>query len=583
VKAIREFADALRFFLTRYPRRTVAVFAASIGLSSVELMSASMILPVLTLGLDTGVDNALVQAVRDVFEAIGIEFSFYWTLAVFLIGLVIKAIVEMVFGIFVDTSRVLIAKDFRAGIIAGLQRVSWSYLVGKPHGLIVNLMTQEIDRATSIFGLLQTVSVSFLMLVVYVMLGIVVSSELLVAAAILGIVGILVARPMFAMARRAGAGEIEHLRDLSADLLQGIQALKAFKAMGRERPLLRALSESNDAYLGANQLKVLGQRLLTASQQLVLAGGIVAGVYFGKEVLEIGLADVGFMAIVLMRLNTNVATLMKKFQAVASMHYALLRIEEFHDEIAEHAERHTGTSQTSFPTEITFENVGFDFDGRAVLKDVNLVIPPSGLVTIVGPSGAGKTTLIDILCGMRKPASGRVLVNGEELSDLDMRWWRQNIGYVTQEPNLLHFSIGRNVAGFDESVRDEDIENALRVTGAFDWVSSLKDGYDSDIGVLGGKISGGERQRIAMARAIARKPKLLILDEPTAAVDARIEQQIIKTILQIKETIPIIAISHQPALADAADILCELKDGRIRRVSSDSALDGKRERQPAAE
>jgi ATP-binding cassette subfamily C protein len=563
--AVSDFIRSSSYFIANYPKRTAAVFVASLCLIFIDILNVGMLMPLLSLATSQKSNNALLTAVHNIFRFVGLEFDFQTAFTVFIAVFTCKIGAELVLGIFVDYSNYIIERDFRKKIIDGLKRVSWGYFTHKPQGLIVNLMNQEISRAAGIFGMLQTVTTSLITVLVYGMLGMTVSFQMFVAAVLLGVAGILFSRPMFRMARRAGGYQIENLRDLSVDLVEGIRAFKVFKAMGRERQLLETLDKANDEFLAANQLKTRAERFLTASQQIVLVFGIGGAVLFGNQYLGVSLAELGYIAILLVRSNAMLATLLKKFQAISSMYYALERYEEFHSEIVGAQEVAKGKKTPKFPSTVQFENVSFGYNGRPILKSVDLPIAPNGMTAIIGPSGSGKTTMIDLLCGFHAPQSGRILIGDDDIASLNLREWRQCIGYVTQETNLLHHSIAFNVAAFDPTVSRAEIDKALNAAGAASFVAKLDHRIDSTVGEHGNKLSGGERQRIAIARALAGHPKLLILDEPTASVDVETEQAIIETLGELKKTLPIIVISHQPAFEKAADAVYRIKSGAVIR------------------
>jgi len=565
LSALGDFLGATNYFFRNFWRRTIAVFFATLALAAVEMVSISMLLPLMTLGVSAQVDAPLIDYVRRAFEIVGISYRFEWVFLIFVSAFMIKVICELMIGLFIDNSSVLITKNFRERIIEGLKVVSWDYLTKRPHGLVVNMMAQEIDRASLVFNQLQMVAVATLMLIVYVVIGLTVSVQLLVAGLAMGVLAILVAHPMMQMARRAGAGYVENLRDLASDLTQGMQAFKVFKAMARERELLSTLSAANSAFVAANLLKVRAQRFLVASQQSVLILAVLAGFYIARDMLGVGLLELGFMAIILMRSSTHVGNLLKKFQAITNSYYALQKYDEFLAEMHQHAELRKGQKPPIFPAAIRLEGVSFSHGARKILGNVSFVIEPYGLTAIIGPSGSGKTTIIDLICGFYRPEKGRIFIGEDDLSEINVRSWRQIIGYVTQEPNLLHESIARNVSAFDPHITDEEIVDALKAAGVWEFVKSLPDGINTSAGVSGLRLSGGERQRIAIARGLAKRPKLLILDEPTSAVDAEAEASLIKTVSSISKTIPVLVISHQPAFAKAADTLYQISNGQVFR------------------
>jgi ATP-binding cassette subfamily C protein len=212
---------------------------------------------------------------------------------------------------------------------------------------------------------------------------------------------------------------------------------------------------------------------------------------------------------------------------------------------------------------------------RRVLDGASLVIPAGRITALHGPSGSGKTTLVDLVAGLVHPESGAVLVDGVPLPELDLAAWRRRIGYVPQEMFLLHESIAVNVSMGDPEVSREQVERALREAAAWEFVSGLPEGADSPVGERGSLLSGGQRQLVAIARALARRPWLLILDEATASLDAASEAALWARMESLRGTTTVLAISHQPGVLEVADRIYHVADARVvespsRRGSSTS-------------
>ena len=181
---------------------------------------------------------------------------------------------------------------------------------------------------------------------------------------------------------------------------------------------------------------------------------------------------------------------------------------------------------------------------------------------MVGQSGSGKSTCLDLIIGLLQPQAGRILVDGVPVADLDLRAWRRNIGYVPQETVLLHDTVLNNITLGDPDVGETEAIWALEQAGAWSFVEELPEGVHHMVGERGGKLSGGQRQRIMIARALVHRPKLLILDEATTALDPQSEAAICQTLRDLRGEYTMLAISHQPALLEAADIAYRLQGGK---------------------
>ena len=180
---------------------------------------------------------------------------------------------------------------------------------------------------------------------------------------------------------------------------------------------------------------------------------------------------------------------------------------------------------------------------------------------MLGQSGAGKTTIIDLLTGLNRPNSGNITIDGTPIGDVDIKVWRNNIGYVPQELTLLHGTIYDNVTLGDETVSHQEVWDALHDAGAHEFIDKLPDKLDTHIGNMGSKLSGGQRQRLSLARALVRKPSLLVLDEVTSALDEKTEKEICENIAGLGGEYTIVVITHRPAWKSIATRLYEVKDG----------------------
>jgi ATP-binding cassette subfamily C protein len=214
-----------------------------------------------------------------------------------------------------------------------------------------------------------------------------------------------------------------------------------------------------------------------------------------------------------------------------------------------------------FEESIRLEGVSFSYSEAPVLSDVTMKFPHGKFVVLTGPSGAGKTTIVDLIAGLLTPNDGAVYVDDVPLGKIDVRAWRRSLGYVPQETLLFHRSILENVTLGAPDIGRDEVEESLRAAGAWSFVASLPDGLDQKVGERGSKLSGGQRQRIAIARALVGRPQLLILDEPTSELDPETARGICDTLRALSGLVTVAAISHQPSMLESADLVYQVDAG----------------------
>jgi len=222
---------------------------------------------------------------------------------------------------------------------------------------------------------------------------------------------------------------------------------------------------------------------------------------------------------------------------------------------------------------VRFENVAFNYDeDRQILHGLDFEVPPDGTLAIVGPSGAGKSTIARLLFRFYDPQAGRILIDGQDIADVTQHSLRGAIGIVPQDSVLFNDSIGYNIGYGREGSTQAEIEEAARGAALDGFIAKLPDGYDTPVGERGLKLSGGEKQRVAIARTLLKNPPILILDEATSALDSRTEDEIQATLAKISERRTTLIIAHRLSTITHADEIIVLNDGRIAERGSHRQL-----------
>ena len=385
-------------------------------------------------------------------------------------------------------------------------------------------------------------------------------------------------RPVLSIGRRTRRTTTDvqvHYGALSsflAETFRGMRMVRAFNLGAARTEQGKSLIERLYALQYA-----IERRRAQLSPVLEFGGGVVVAliiVVAGWRILE-GVSTIGafsgFVSAVLLALRPAraLANFSVTFQQAAS---AAERVFEKLEQPPGLVDRPNARACPRPEGEIRFEDVSFRYEqGGAVLQGVNLVVPPGERVALVGPSGAGKTTLINLVLRLFDPSAGRILLDGTDLREFTLESLRSHFGLVAQEATLFHGSIRENVAMGRLGADDAAIREAL-VAAAADFVNTLPDGLDTMVGDEGDRLSGGERQRVALARAILRDPAVLILDEPTSALDAESEHRIQAALGRLTAGRTTITIAHRLSTVVRADRILLMEEGTIVDQGTHAAL-----------
>ncbi|MDT8386041.1 MAG: ABC transporter ATP-binding protein [Thiogranum sp.] len=521
--------------------------------------------------------SALERLVNQSLDSLGIDAGIGVMLMIIVIGITLKSLLLLIARKQVGYTAARVATDLRLDMLRAVLRSRWQYFLDRRIGNLANSLASEAQRGSEAFVSGATVITFLIQAVIYAAVAFAVSwrATLLGLAAGLLIIG--VSHVLVRVARNAGKKQTRLLMSLLARLTDTLQSVKSLKAMSREHLADAVLSmETRDLNTALRRQVGSGAMLSVAQEQmftLLIAGGMFAAlVHF-----DMPLATVMVLVMVLGRMLAQLGKAQRQYQRLAICESAFWSMRQAIEEAREAEEPRNGASAPGLAREVHFDAVWFGYAEHSVLKGASMHLRAGTLTTLTGPSGAGKTTLVDLLIGLLQPQSGVIRVDGQVLADIDVTSWRRRIGYVPQETLLLHDTLLHNVTLGDPQFTEADAAQALRAAGAWEFVSMLPEGIHSTVGERGGKLSGGQRQRIMIARALVGQPQLLILDEATAALDPSSAAAVCATMKQLRGQLTILAISHQRELIEAADVVYRLEDGQLQRLDPDSM------RQPGAD
>ena len=558
-----------RHFMRAYPGRSAAmVLLLALG-GFVEGVGVVTMLPLLELvtGGGAGEPSALGQAVGSALEAIGLSPTLGVLLSLIVVAMTLKAVFLWLAMRQVGFTVAQVTTDLRMQLLRALMNARWRYYASQSTGRFANAISSEAHRAASAYREGCVLIAGLLQILAYLLVAVLISWKMAVGTLVIGAVFIYLLRGFVQVARDAGAEQTQLMRSLITRLTDALQGIKPIRAMGRENHLQPLLEQETEGLNQALRRQVSAAETLRLFQEPILALLLGVGLFVALGAADQPFASVMVLAFVFYRLMGQANNLQTRYQTLTVGESAFWSLIEQVERADQEREPPRGTRRPP-PLEegIRLVDVHFAYDDTPVLEGVSLDIPAGSFAALYGPSGAGKTTIADLIIGLHEPSSGRVEVDGVSLAEFDRIAWRRGIGYVPQEIFLFHESIYQNVTLGDDSIGRDEVEAALRAADAWDFVRTRAEGMDEVIGEAGSMLSGGQRQRISIARALVHRPQLLVLDEATASLDPVTEQEILETLQKLSERVTILAISHQPAIRDVADVVYSLQHGVVTEV-----------------
>jgi ATP-binding cassette subfamily B protein/subfamily B ATP-binding cassette protein MsbA len=369
------------------------------------------------------------------------------------------------------------------------------------------------------------------------------------------------------MARRAFRKTRETIGDVSADLQEELDGVKVSQAFTRESLNIERFAERNAANRDANvSANAVTAAFAPAMDMLsTLDTAIVAG-YGGFLAIQ-GVVTVGVVVAFIQYVQNffrPIATVAQLWTMAQSAFAAAERVFDLVDTEPDIQDKPDAIDLPRLEGRVLFDQVTFGYEaGRPVLREINFTAEPGQTIAVVGPTGAGKTTLVSLILRFYEVTHGRVLLDGQDVRDVTQKSIRSQMGMVLQEPFLFSGSIMENIRYGRLDATDEEVYQAAKAANAHDFILRLPDGYQTDVGERGGLLSQGQRQLISIARAVLAEPRIIILDEATASVDTRTEVLIQEALNHLLKGRTSFVIAHRLSTVRNADVILALDEGRI--------------------
>lgn len=539
-----------------------------------EGIGVNALIPLFSFSLGDGQngDDFISQGIERFFNFFNISFTVP-TLLIFIILLfILRALVK----IYLDYIKIKITADYenqtRKNVFSKVLGSDWPNLIKQKLGHIETILMIDVASSAILLREISTVIMLGTSLLVYIIVAINISFNITLITLVLGLVLFLILKPLNYRTKVLSYGATSTNKDIAHHVNENILGVKTVKSM---MVAGKAEKKGSKFFDKLRDIKVETFVIKSVTSSLIQPFGVIFVVLifaFTYKTPDFNFAALVAIIYLIQRIFVYIQQLQKSLNTMYEKVPYLKSALDFERNSEKYEEKNTGTKDFIFNDKLELKNINFAYDQNPVLSDISFVAAKGEMIGIIGPSGVGKTTLVDLLLRLLTPQQGQIFLDDIDIKDIDIVKWRENIGYVSQDMFLINDTIAENIRFYNDDLSDGDVEKFAKLANIYDFIQTLPNKFDTVIGERGVMISAGQRQRLVIARVLARNPKILILDEATSALDNESEQQIQKVIDALKGKVTVIAIAHRLSTIEDSDKLIVLEKGRISEIGSPREL-----------
>jgi len=502
--------------------------------------------------------------IEKLFTLLHLQFTLKYLL-IFITSLFIIKLITLFFVSYLTTKIVTNYEvNMRIELFSKTLKSNWAFLSSQKIGHLDQMLSTNIANSSAMFFCFSAFILALGQLTIYTIIAFNISASITIMAILVGLVTFFALKPLFSRSKMV-ATQAEILnRESSHYTNENVLGMKTVKSFSKETSVVNRARQYFEKTKALNLRAIVYKNLMEISIQAVGISFVLTIFAFFYKTAQFNFAAFVVMVYAVNQLFLQIQSIQNQTQRILSSIPYLSSVINYRDKVQNYEENISGKNDFALVQQLCFYKVNFSYDKKnSVLTDLSFIVRKNEMVGLIGPSGAGKTTVVDLLLRLYIPDSGKITLDGKNIGLIDVQKWRDNISYVSQDAFLMNDSVINNIRFYNENIGEEEVIAATKSANCYDFIQHLSDGFDTVIGDRGTKLSGGERQRIILARALAKKPQILILDEATSALDNESELLIQNSIDNLRGKLTVLAIAHRLSTVVSMDKLIVVSDGKI--------------------
>ena len=556
-------------FYYRLTEGRLILFIGSAGISVFfEMLTAASFLTVLQFGTNNE-SNRITRLVYQMLNLIGItetRDSFIFLLFFATVTIFMRSIFEILSGIYVARLDSMIFINMEKTVLKKLLSSNYEYFISQNLGTLSNTITREIRAVAVSFKFYGAIIVSSFFAILYVSIPLILRPDVVIAMAVVSVPVFFLTRIINRKSKALSVTTTNLMSKFTGNILQLLHHVKYLKSTETYPPVFKTINSLCDNIASnSNRTALWGNIGGYGIMPFAILFSVLI-IYYQVIVLNVKVIDAITVLGLLYMASQKLLVIPASYQKFVASAGSVLTYENLIDELSKNQENFQNSKniRPDYSGKIVFNNVSFKYakGNSPVLKTLNLEIQPKSTVAFVGGSGAGKSTIVNLITGLLKPSDGQISLSGTDYMDMDMRSFRSNISYVTQESVIFNDTVLNNITFWGDA-KMEDVVNISKQASSHEFIEHMPNKYETLLGDHGVNISGGQKQRINIARELLRDTQIFILDEATSSLDTETERNIQNSIDKCRGEKTIIIIAHRLSTIKNCDMIFVLDNGDI--------------------